>query len=435
VEEPNLRAGFEWAITVGQTNLALTLAGALHAAWYIRGNYTEACAWFDRALALPGGLPEARVQVLNWSSNHALAAGDIPGAVARSRAAQRLVAGCDNPTLHALAIDGFATILAESGNVPRAEALFTIEKALCDQFDLTGLGRAVLYRLAALRLERGFVDSAEELAEEALRGVGEKGNLWMHVRILNVLARVALMRQELTRAAGYLATALDRARHIQDSRGTIDVLCVMADLESVRGNARIARRLIGEAFERCQANGEALAFPRVLDVNVGMRALTRPEAALRLAGAVNGLRRRTRIRRLPYERLRHEAALETALRQLRADAGRAAIASGEELSSIEAVALARELLQAAETDAPGRSTVQAGVSLLTAREADVAALMARGLSNRAIGEALFISEGTVRGHVEHILGKLGVKSRVQVAGRIPSRTRRGPVRPTEPMFG
>jgi DNA-binding NarL/FixJ family response regulator len=54
-------------------------------------------------------------------------------------------------------------------------------------------------------------------------------------------------------------------------------------------------------------------------------------------------------------------------------------------------------------------------SALTPRELEIADLVALGLSNREIAEHLVISPGTVRIHVERILGKLGRTSRVQVA--------------------
>ncbi len=52
---------------------------------------------------------------------------------------------------------------------------------------------------------------------------------------------------------------------------------------------------------------------------------------------------------------------------------------------------------------------------LTARERDVAAQVARGKSNRAIAEALFLSERTVATHISNILGKLALTSRAQIA--------------------
>lgn len=55
-----------------------------------------------------------------------------------------------------------------------------------------------------------------------------------------------------------------------------------------------------------------------------------------------------------------------------------------------------------------------GLSTLTQREREVAALVAEGLTNRQIAERLFISERTADGHLEHIREKLGVRSRAQI---------------------
>jgi DNA-binding CsgD family transcriptional regulator len=52
---------------------------------------------------------------------------------------------------------------------------------------------------------------------------------------------------------------------------------------------------------------------------------------------------------------------------------------------------------------------------LTGRERDVARLLAAGRTNREIADALVITEGTVEVHVKHILSKLGLRSRSQVA--------------------
>jgi non-specific serine/threonine protein kinase len=52
---------------------------------------------------------------------------------------------------------------------------------------------------------------------------------------------------------------------------------------------------------------------------------------------------------------------------------------------------------------------------LTPREREVVVLVAQGLTNRQIGATLFITEGTARLHVKHILRSLGFTSRAQVA--------------------
>ena len=52
---------------------------------------------------------------------------------------------------------------------------------------------------------------------------------------------------------------------------------------------------------------------------------------------------------------------------------------------------------------------------LSAKEKEVLALIVQGASNKEIAAALFISEGTVRNHVTHILGRLNVRDRTQAA--------------------
>jgi DNA-binding NarL/FixJ family response regulator len=67
--------------------------------------------------------------------------------------------------------------------------------------------------------------------------------------------------------------------------------------------------------------------------------------------------------------------------------------------------------QTAGGQAAGRQPVP-GVPL-TAREVEVLREVALGLSNAEIAERMFLSEATVRTHVSHILGKLGLRDRVQ----------------------
>jgi DNA-binding NarL/FixJ family response regulator len=89
--------------------------------------------------------------------------------------------------------------------------------------------------------------------------------------------------------------------------------------------------------------------------------------------------------------------------------------------ALEHALLLRESLAPATALAPGRESAS---DVLTAREREIARLMADGLSNRDIADRLVISEGTVEVHVKHILSKLGFRSRTQLAGWV---ARQGPV--------
>lgn len=75
-------------------------------------------------------------------------------------------------------------------------------------------------------------------------------------------------------------------------------------------------------------------------------------------------------------------------------------------------------LIAAVAQGPDRATghdARRQLGLLTEREAEVAAAVARGLSNAEIATELYMSVGTVKTHIGHLFDKLGLANRVQIA--------------------
>lgn len=64
---------------------------------------------------------------------------------------------------------------------------------------------------------------------------------------------------------------------------------------------------------------------------------------------------------------------------------------------------------------PPAPEIPPGFHDLTPREREVLALIGQGASNREIAQALYLSEGTVKNHVTHILSRLNLRDRTQAA--------------------
>ena len=80
-------------------------------------------------------------------------------------------------------------------------------------------------------------------------------------------------------------------------------------------------------------------------------------------------------------------------------------------------AVTRRVIDAYVAAAPTESPADAILSDLTAREVEVLRLIAHGRSNREIAAALFVGEATAKTHVSNVLGKLGLRDRVQAVIR------------------
>jgi DNA-binding NarL/FixJ family response regulator len=87
-----------------------------------------------------------------------------------------------------------------------------------------------------------------------------------------------------------------------------------------------------------------------------------------------------------------------------------AVASGDVLL---APAITRRLIEEFVSKSPPGQGTPTLVGLLTEREREVLRLVARGLSNAEIASELVVSEATVKTHINRILGKLGLRDRVQ----------------------
>ena len=117
--------------------------------------------------------------------------------------------------------------------------------------------------------------------------------------------------------------------------------------------------------------------------------------------------------KVPF-RARFQQNLDEAERQLGHERFQELLAEGAALSPTEAVEAA---LEQTPPLVSALAPADAFLSLLSPREREVLRLIP-GRTAREIGDALFISESTVRTHIEHILDKLGLRNQKELVALI-----------------
>jgi DNA-binding NarL/FixJ family response regulator len=142
----------------------------------------------------------------------------------------------------------------------------------------------------------------------------------------------------------------------------------------------------------------------------------RARRAARLLGAAEAVRTGVGATLIPTAAPLVAQAEASAIAALGASSFEAEFNAGKRLSRDAAIGTALGEPARVVAATPEDATV----APLAKREADVARLVAEGLSNKQIGARLFISERTVDSHVRSILNKLGFNSRAQIAGWMAS---------------
>ena len=193
--------------------------------------------------------------------------------------------------------------------------------------------------------------------------------------------------------------------------------------EALSANLDESKRLYREALQIAKRIDHRVAQYYLLDL-LGRIAASAGEARLaaQLTGAAQTVRTETGARMLPIVQALMPPPDASLIATLGAARFQAEVDAGQRLGGEEAIRLALGEPAPAPVVATAREDPSDG--LLGKREAEVAKLVAEGLSNRQIGVRLFISERTVDGHLRNILNKLGVNSRAQIAGWMARQERR-----------
>ncbi len=363
-EAANMRAALEWCQAVGAGEDGLRIATASVWYWMTRASHSEAARWFvpllqlssDPALAARAHVAAAWIAVLSARLNDARTFLGGAKPFAELAADSGINAYIRLVTSLVLISEG---ALDEAVELARATLADPDSDSICRSWALVQIGI-----VAFLRGDHEECSRVSRRGIEMCRAAGES---WTQVIHLHLLAAATWRRGDAEGAAPLLLDALRIDRRLDDlwhRSWTIEALSwVTVDL----GPTERAARLLGIAAGCWAHAGSSLTTP--------------------------------------WERYH-----DTAEKELRRRLGDARFSrefeAGKQLDQARALSFALEEV---------RATPPAAALPVSPRELEVAAFVAKGYANRDIAERLFLSPRTVETHIQHLMDKLGVGSRAEIA--------------------
>jgi len=273
-------------------------------------------------------------------------------------------------------------------------------------------------------MQRGDSDAAIRFLEESFDFLSTSDAAGVASTALMHLGQVLYLAGEVERAEQVWTQGLELARGVGDRWVIAQVLMLLGRVSLQAGRLDEARHRLQEAIHHQLALRQVGGVANVLEVLAGVAvAEGRPTAAIRLAAAAAAMWTSIGLISPLHWRAELDRVLAAARAAIDEEAAAHAWDEGASLTLEDAVDYAQGEIDsdlARVTSAAGRVTAErsrgpSAWAPLTPREAQVASLIAQGLTNRDIAGKLVIADGTVGIHVDHILGKLGFHSRALVA--------------------
>ena len=456
-EHDNLRATLTWLPERGATEQALTMAGGLWFFWWVRGYFFDGRRQLETLLARPEAAARtlSRARALNALGVLIQPLGDSVRSLACQEEALSIFRELGDKAGAAWALISLHHPLLAIGNMERSQAATEESLSLYREVgDDWGVAR-VYGVLAVLALERGEGRQATPLLEEALRRARALGERWIYAAATFNLAHAVLNdpngEDQSTRVEALFEEAVHLHRELRDQRTLPTVLRQLGIFRLNQDEQSDVTALFEEALTLARQTGnkieiaaslhdlgalarqqgdlvrasslkrESLALARELEVEEMMALSVWGFASM--AGATGQIERSGRLLGAT-DRLfaasgdplcgASKAEFEADVDSIRAALGEASFAAAWEAGQAmtlddafaEVDAVRAEIVAASSAE----RTIQAGHGL-SPRELEVLRLMADGLSNQQIADALFLSFRTITTYVTNILSKLGVESR------------------------
>jgi non-specific serine/threonine protein kinase len=365
-DHDNLRGALDW-LQAHDPTAGLHMAAKLTAYWSVRGHFTEGRRWLHDLLALVPGRTRERVAALNGAGWLALDQGELEVSTELLDESVRLARAIGDRIGEGTALldrgrTGLGGPSLEAGGRDIEDALVVLRRAA----DAHGVAAALMFSGLAPQFS-GDLDTALARFAECIAHCERLGLTTLRARALQLLGIARLQGGDVPGARAALAEGVPLVVESGDRFGITVGAGGLIALAAATDRPRLALRLVGVLDEYTRVNQVVPPQP-LRDLTDGFLAPIR-------------------------------AATGTRAEALRAEGRHLPLGDAVEL------ALSAEPEQAWTRD-PGPA--------LTRREAEVARLVAGGLTNREIAGRLYLSVRTVDVHVERSLTKLGFHNRNQL---------------------
>ncbi|HSV38631.1 MAG TPA: LuxR C-terminal-related transcriptional regulator [Nocardioidaceae bacterium] len=371
-EHDNLRGALEsYAADPAQAADGLSMAAQLQHYWVMAGRFSEGRRWFDRLLPLVPERVLPRAAGLEVAGRLAVLQADQTAGLAMLDQAKALASDVGDDTWLAHTLHGEAIAALFWGEPSKAEGLLNEALALHRHGNDPFGAPLALVQLATVHATLGHSDEAIAYAEECIAMSEGCSERWCAALARFTQALTVWHRGEIARARTYAQETLRLKQPFGDRMGMAMSIELVAWAAAHDGRHEEAARLMGSVMAALRSIGATL-FQHLQDA--------------------------------------HDRCVEACREALGDSPFQKTLDDGAALSFDEAVGLALGRRTAAPTGAEPEQVVR-----LTKREAEVADLVALGLTNREIAEKAFISQRTAEGHVDRIMRKFGFTTRSQIA--------------------
>jgi predicted ATPase/DNA-binding CsgD family transcriptional regulator len=370
----NLRAAFDHALgQSGEHSAALHLASALVWYWLPAGAIDEGLRWFNQALAHERAASPALLRALADALQLCSELVDMEALARLGRRAVALPTPEPTPADRAARHYAQAVLAVTTDDYEGALAAYSRALAECQAAGDLRMQADILFDIAVFRQVQGRLSEAAAVLEEIIELCDAHGERFKRRFVLEFYGYLQAHPEGYQKALAALRAALTAWPVVQPLH-VANTLYTISKTHASGGEDRPAAVLLG--------------------------------ARVRIGHDFG-------LRQAPYEDEDFDEFGKRLTESLGETQFRTAYEQGYAMSAEEAVrfALGEEPVETAASSAHGDQP-------LSRRERQVAALLARGLSNKEIAEELVISPRTAEGHVAKVMDKLGVHSREDVAARI-----------------